>query len=109
MTTELILPTHFFVNRQRWTVELVDHIEPGANEGKVYGICDSEERRIEILDSLGAYMMLRTFVHEYLHAVEFAYKIKIPHKMIYFLERPIARLILLFVRAPRRLVVRSER
>lgn len=38
---------------------------------------------------LGPRQMIETFLHEFLHAVDFEYDLKISHKLIYRLERPL--------------------
>jgi hypothetical protein len=84
------LPHTFPLKGRRWTVELVDKIDM-MEDGKVcHGFCYTETRTIEILEGLNRHKTLRAFIHEFLHAVEFEYKIKIPHWLIYKIDGPLA-------------------
>lgn len=66
-----------------------------------YGYCidakpphEPGARTIMILNSLSKKEKLETFCHELLHAIEFEFKIKIPHQLIYKLQMPLAQLFL---------------
>jgi hypothetical protein len=84
------LPTSFELRRHKWTVELV---EEAVDMDRDHGHCYSETKTIEIWGGLGPARRLRVFLHEYLHAVEVEYCIKIPHWLIYRLEVPLARIV----------------
>ena len=67
-----------------------------------YGYClgsDSDVgcRTIQIKKGLTPTMRARTFLHELLHAIDFEWGIKIPHRVIEALEKP---LLILFTRNP---------
>lgn len=69
--------------------DTLDRLAEGEN---TRGLCCSGSETIYLLIGLSAKERFETFVHETLHAVEFEYKIKIPHRLIYDLEAPLARL-----------------
>lgn len=54
-------------------------------------IC-SGTRTIQILNSLTKKQKLEVFQHELLHAIEFEYKLKLPHSVIYMLQKPLSLL-----------------
>ena len=90
-----MIPETIQVNRRRWKVELQDELitlEDGTN-GR--GFTCTDTRTIELADWLldRPRLLLRTFIHEYLHAVEHEYDLKIPHKMIYELEKPLSSMV----------------
>lgn len=89
------LPTHFYLNRHKWTVEIV---EDAADMEKCHGFCDAKHHTIEIWGGLGPIKQLRVFIHETLHAIEHEYNIKIPHVLIYKLEVPLANMVLLLLK-----------
>jgi hypothetical protein len=90
------IPVSFYLKRRKWTVELVseDMIIDGVN---CRGHCDPDMRLIEIRDNLSSKVMVETFVHEFLHAVEHEYNLKIAHKLIYVLEKPLAYMVRLLL------------
>lgn len=57
------------------------------------GWCDQGKQEIIIATGLPPKERILTFIHEALHAIEFEHEIKIPHKLIYQLEAPIAYLL----------------
>lgn len=57
------------------------------------GYCDGDEREIAILQGMDERERVKTLIHELLHAIEFSYKLKIPHKLIYALEEPLTYLL----------------
>ena len=91
------LPTHFYLKRKKWVVELVDKPEWHTEE-KCWGITDFESRTIEIWDGLPPRQILMVFIHEYLHAVEYEYKLAIAHRLIYKLEKPLTYMVFLLLR-----------
>lgn len=93
---QLHLPTHFYLKKKRWKVELVDSEFLGVPG--TYGHCDFAARTIEIWEGQPARRMLGTFIHEYLHAVEHEYGLRVVHKFIYLLERPVTRIVIMLLR-----------
>lgn len=77
-----------------YTVILKDRLPRMGLKHGTDGICDPEKCEVLIRRSLTAERALEVLVHEYLHAIEFEYNIKIPHEMIKKLEGPISRLLL---------------
>lgn len=72
--------------------------EPMYYQGrKCRGIYDPNVKTIYVWQNQRPLKLMATLVHEYLHAVADAYKLKIPHKLIYAVEEPLARLILLVI------------
>ena len=55
----------------------------------VMGMCHPDLKQIHIKNGMSKAATLKTFIHELLHAIEFAYEIKIEHKTIYSLEDPL--------------------
>ena len=57
------------------------------------GICNATARIIIIKSNLSDTQALETLIHELLHAIAFEFGIKIPHSLIYAIERPIIRIL----------------
>lgn len=57
------------------------------------GICNATARIIIIKSNLSDTQALETLIHELLHAITFEFGIKIPHSLIYAIERPIIRIL----------------
>ena len=51
-------------------------------------------RQIAIKSGLSKRALLETLLHEVLHAVEYEYKLPIPHALIHKLEKPLLRLLI---------------
>lgn len=87
------LPLGFSLNGSRWRLEYVP--EPPLHDGrKCRGLCHMTEKRIEIWTGQTLLMLLATVIHETLHACEEEFSIKIPHPVIFAVEKPLARLLL---------------
>lgn len=56
-------------------------------------LCDGDKRIIYILKDMSAELTLKRFIHETLHALEFEWRIPIPHKVIELLEDAIFKLL----------------
>jgi hypothetical protein len=52
-------------------------------------------RQIVIRNDLSKRALVETLLHELLHAVEYEYKLPIPHQLIHKLEKPLLRILLL--------------
>lgn len=65
----------------KWDKEMLDHDLRGeaSSDGKI--------RLATGMETLEAY---ETLWHELLHSIEYEYEIKIPHELIYKLEKPLA-------------------
>ena len=50
-------------------------------------------RQIAIKNNLSNKELIKTFIHELFHAIEFEHEIAIPHKMIHQIEEPIIKLL----------------
>lgn len=88
------VPTHFYLKGKRWNVEFVDDlgfvIKSNGKKSVTIAECDGGARRIEILERLSAKRTAECFLHEYLHAIEYAYGIRFPHKMVHFADVKLA-------------------
>lgn len=76
-------PKEVLVNGETYRVKFVRRIQ---NDSTLLGLCCSGTKTIWIKKGQNAMERLKTFVHEVLHAFEFEYDIKIPHKLIRDLE-----------------------
>lgn len=54
------------------------------------GLCVGSSQEILLATGLTPKQRSETFWHELLHAIEFEYEIKIPHSLIYELEKPLS-------------------
>ncbi len=88
------IPTHIYVRKRRWEVEILEGEYIMYEGRRCRGTACPETRTIELCSKMGRRKMLSTFIHEVLHAIEFEYQIKIPHRLIYALEGPLARVVL---------------
>lgn len=87
------LPTHFYLKRRKWTVEIVEEKLSNHEHDNCRGLCTKEDRLIEISANQTPRNMMITFLHEFLHAISFEYGFPIPHILIYKLERPLAYIV----------------
>ena len=56
------------------------------DDGDVRGYCDFDAKQIVITREISQTLAYKTFIHEFLHAIEFEYSLKFPHPLIYALE-----------------------
>lgn len=87
------IPTEFYLKRHKWTVEIVEGEYLMHDDCRAVGLTCEESRTIQICGSLGNRKLLATFMHEFLHACEFEYGLKIPHRLIYDLDGPLGRIV----------------
>lgn len=87
--TQKQYPREIMIRGSVWTIKFVRNLGP-----HLCGECDLAEREIRIAQKLKPMLRLETFVHEVLHAFEEEYGLKIPHKMIYKLEKPLCNLLI---------------
>jgi hypothetical protein len=59
------------------------------------GLCDDGAHVILIKRGMSKAQTFRTVVHEVLHAIEFEYQLKVPHKLVYQLEKAIVDVLLM--------------
>lgn len=64
----------------------------GGNE-KTLAECRYDSKQIVIKNGQSDTDKLKAFIHEVFHAIEFEYRIPIPHKIIYLLEHAIFKII----------------
>lgn len=73
-----------------WRVKFVRHIP--HRKGRIcFGMTDPETQTIVLRLGQKPAMLYETFWHEIFHIFEDVYGFKIPHRVIYNVERPIAR------------------
>ncbi len=85
-----------------WTVHFVRkmprkhvrHARHDGAKGKIIGLTVPETQQVLILQGLEPLERLEIFVHEVFHVLEFQFDITIDHKLIYALQKPVARMIL---------------
>lgn len=82
-------PRRIRVRRAWYTIEFSDQqiIYAGI---VCRGITCPEDKIITLDPDWGDRLMFRTLVHEVIHCFEFEYEIKIPHALVYALEKPVA-------------------
>lgn len=79
--------SEYHVNDETYTLRFVSRI-PGGKAGDI-GLCDAGKKAIFIKKGLTKMQTFRTLTHELLHAIEFEYELKIPHSLVYQLEKSI--------------------
>lgn len=93
---DLLLPKTVLVKNARYRIEMVDKaIDFGGIKAR--GICDGDKKEILILSKQTPRMILSTFFHELVHAMEWEYRIKLKHSQVMELEGPMADL---FIKNP---------
>ena len=87
-----LYPKSVKVRKRRYKVKMVSGLR--ADNTALRGYCDPNKPHTLYLDkNLDSKLLFSTFWHEVLHAIEVEYKIKVPHKLVYALEGPIAQLL----------------
>lgn len=77
------IPSHVKVkNKVVYEVVWVDSF----SDVDVLGECRFDSKQIAIKKGQSAAQVMKTFIHELLHAVEFEREVKLPHKTVYQLE-----------------------
>ena len=80
-------PQKIKVNKVLYTIVFVDQIE-----GKdTLGLCDFELKVIFIKNKQKPTETFKTFIHEFLHAIEFEFNCGLEHSLIYKFEESIAK------------------
>lgn len=85
------LTGEFLINGEIWRVRYVR--DPETIGTRTWGDCNPETHEIRLLQSLSREEAFDTWIHEILHAFEFAYDFEMDHKTIVRLERPIREFI----------------
>lgn len=83
-------PKELVINGISWRVVFVDKIQ--GND--LLGLCDSENRTIQVVRKLKPKTRLVIFIHECLHALEYSYSFSLPHNKIYALSEYLADLLI---------------
>ncbi len=89
MTTP-VLPKRIKVRHHYYRIIFHDSLIPHG-DGKARGTCDPTNRVINISKKQTRRLVISTFLHELLHAIEFEYRIKLAHQTIHELELPLAQ------------------
>ncbi len=82
-------PREIMIRGSIWKIKFVRRLGP-----KFCGECDLAEKEILIAQKLKPAIRMETFIHEVLHAFEEEYKLRLPHKLIYALEKPLCNLLI---------------
>lgn len=94
------LPKTIVIGESIWEVETKRNLDSLAESLGVHGpnvvrgLCDSTSETIYIRGRQSKFETLCTFVHEALHGISYSYGLKIPHRLVYDLEKPIAKLLI---------------
>lgn len=80
-------PKVIYLRGTAWQIKFVKNL--GA-----IGLTDSEKETVFIRSGMSRNEIFRTILHELLHVIEFTWPVKIPHKLVYKLEKAIFQLIL---------------
>ncbi len=85
-----LYPHSVKVGKRRYKIKMVRDLSDGKGQ-RLRGYCDPNKPHTLYLDKDQSQAELfSTFWHEVLHAIEVEHKIKLPHKLVYALEGPIA-------------------
>lgn len=82
---QLLYPTRVKIKKFHWNIVFTNSIDD-----ETVGLCDLNTKTIFIKKHLSKRQTLATFMHEWLHAVEEMYNVKLGHKIINKLEFAIA-------------------
>ena len=87
------LPPKLTLNRHVWHVEIIEDAADMMFGGVLcYGQTCIDTKTIMVYGKQSELNLIATFIHEYCHAVEVELGIKIPHWVLYRIDRPLARL-----------------
>lgn len=81
-------PREFWLNGELWKLSFHRYLEEQGDP--CFGLCDSDEKTIQIRLRQGRRHTFETFVHELIHAMEDAYGFEVSHPIVYILERAVA-------------------
>lgn len=84
-------PKELIIGRRTWAVVFCDAVPDG--DPSWHGYCWEYEDTIYLVKGYSPRNTFETFIHEIMHALEYTWNIKIPHELIYILQRPIARFV----------------
>ena len=87
-------PREIQVGEALWEVRFVRQLEESDPARITWGLCDPSDQIIYIRLGQSQGERLKTFLHELLHAIEYEYKITMPHRLIHKLEDPLARFLM---------------
>lgn len=85
------IPKQIRVKNAIYNIVFTNTLYPD-DEYFTFGLCDPQTRTIYIKKHLTEQQTISTYWHEYFHAVEFEYGVKIGHPMIEILEKAMAHL-----------------
>jgi hypothetical protein len=87
-------PKKLKVKKRYYKVEMTSRIEDDKGQDMgLFGCLIPQEKLILLNTRQSDKEMFKTLLHEALHAIEVEYKIRIPHKLIYAMEGPLAEFI----------------
>ena len=84
-------PKELWIGDALWRVKFVRKLQDGR--GILDGLCDPSETTIYLRMGHDRAERFKTLVHEILHAIEYEWKLELPHQIIYGMEEPIYRIL----------------
>ncbi len=100
MRRQIDLPRSIEIGGNIWTVHFYRKPPLAEKPGEeIFGACVPKRRRLYVKQGQAPLERLSTLIHELLHAIEYEYKIEIPHSLVNALEGPLAESVLAFSRA----------
>lgn len=89
-----MIPDTLRIRNRKWKIERLDNEYLIYDGKRCRGFTCVDTRTIELCSKLGSRTALVTLVHECVHAIGHEYDLKIPHKLIYAMEKPLADVII---------------
>jgi hypothetical protein len=84
-------PKELTINGISWRIVFVDQIQ-----GKdVLGLCDSENKTIQLKRRQSPRERMDTFIHECIHALEYSYGFELNHNHVYKLAEGLADILII--------------
>lgn len=92
---ELRLPSQIRITRDiaYEVVFIKEFPQDPRSKYTTYGECRYEEKQIVIALNQSKTEQIKKFIHEALHAIEYEYKIEIPHFIVHLLENAIFKVL----------------
>jgi hypothetical protein len=84
---KVTFPEKLKIGKHEWSVIQSESHEDAEKDD--LGVCVWDDKLIWISVRQSREQLICSFIHEVFHAIEYEYKIKIPHGIIYALEKPI--------------------
>lgn len=85
--TKIKFPKSVFIRDNKYRIKVVTKI-PGESNTTI-GLCNWDKKVIHLVKNQSSRGMVRTFIHELLHALAYEYDFKLKHRTVYALEEAI--------------------